>query len=75
MRRRLRKKLGKKRIDQKIQALASCLLSKGISREALPFYLYICDFEAYRILGRSITGASWMKTESGPVPVYPKEKW
>lgn len=30
------------------------------------------DMEAYRQLGRSITGAIWCKTKDGPRPRYPR---
>jgi hypothetical protein len=41
----------------------------GFAATKLNKLLYFCDFEAYRRLGRSITGARYQKLEWGPAAV------
>src|SRR5437762_11206186 len=41
----------------------------GFGSTKLNKLLYFCDFEAYRRLGRSITGARYQKLEWGPAAV------
>lgn len=38
-----------------------------MSRVKLNKLLYLCDFEAYRLLGRSMTGAIYLRGEFGPM--------
>jgi len=40
-------------------------------RDAL-MIAFRADFEAYRLRGKSITGAIWYKTEHGPWPRFPR---
>lgn len=36
--------------------------------------MFVMDMEAYRILGKSITGATWLKTEAGVEPRIPAKR-
>lgn len=41
--------------------------------QKLMWIVFWADMEAYRQLGRSLTGATWVKTEWGPMPMRKKE--
>jgi len=56
---------------RRFRELAVYVISKcpdGITVQQLWNVMFAIDFEAYRRLGRSITGAAWIKTEYGVVP-------
>src|SRR5579862_423029 len=40
---------------------------KRMSRVKLNKLLYLCDFESYRLLGRAMTGARYLRGEFGPM--------
>lgn len=71
----------RRKIQRKISVLVSYLIAKtppawkngdpGEFRAAIMFLAMNCDFECYRQLGHSMTGAHWVKGENYPIPVYP----
>lgn len=46
---------------------------EGMTAQQLCNVMWRCDFEAYRRLGRSITGATYVKVEDGAVPMRKKD--
>jgi len=54
-------------------ALVAMQLGKDFTVEKALWVLFNSDTEAYRQLGQSITGATWVKTAAGPLPMSKKE--
>lgn len=77
MRKRQRKKLERRRLAGRFQALAKYVMAKLPDADLRQrwaktmWVLFHADFEAYRWQGGSITGLVWTKGREHPEPRFP----
>lgn len=64
---------GRRYSAQRFAAVAVTMLQGGVEPRWLWEAMFHADMEAFRLTGKSITGATWLKTERGVEPKRPKK--
>jgi len=66
---------GRRFSSERFRAMAMTILAVGdIDPRNLYSAMFLADMEAYRQLGKSITGTTWVKTANGVEPRPPRRK-
>ena len=66
---------GRKFSPERFRAVAMTILAVGdVDPRHLYDAMFVADMEAYRQLGKSITGTTWVKTAQGVEPRKPRRK-